>query len=56
VTARESMRLTNSVAGAKASGGGTPAITFRDLADTKDRIVATVTTDGDRTALTLTLT
>lgn len=40
----------------KASGGGTATIRFRDAGDTKDRIVATVDADGNRTARTLDLT
>ncbi len=38
----------------KASGGGTASITFRDTADSKNRIVATVDASGNRTAVTLT--
>jgi len=38
----------------KSAGGGTTTITFRDLADTKNRISATVSaTTGDRSAVTL---
>lgn len=37
----------------KASGMGTTTGTFRDMADTKDRIVATIDADGNRTAVTL---
>jgi hypothetical protein len=48
--------ITAAVAG-KVSGGGTGTITIRNaVADTKDRIVATVETDGDRTAITYDLT
>lgn len=36
----------------KVSGGGTSSIAFRDDADSKDRIVATVDSDGNRTAVT----
>jgi hypothetical protein len=56
VTARQSMRLHNSALGGKASGLDTTEATYRDLADTKDRIVATVDTDGNRTAVTRDLT
>lgn len=35
------------------SGGSTDTITFRDLANTKNRITATVTVAGDRTEVTL---
>lgn len=55
-TARQSIRLQNSAAGGKASGLGTTNAKFRDLADTKDRIDATVDADGNRSAVTLDLT
>ena len=35
----------------KASGGGTTTVTFRDIADSKDRVVATVDANGNRTAI-----
>lgn len=50
-TARESIRLANSALGGKASGLGTTTAVFRDLADTKARITATVDTDGNRTVV-----
>lgn len=56
VTARQSMRLHNSALAGKASGLETTSVAFRDLADTKDRITATVTADGNRTAVTTDLT
>jgi hypothetical protein len=46
------MRLHNSALGGKASGLGTTTAVYRDLADTKDRITATVDSDGNRTAVT----
>ena len=52
VTARESLRLSNSAAGAKLSGAATTTAVIRDLADTKDRITATVDSNGNRTAVT----
>jgi hypothetical protein len=52
VTARQSMRLANSANGGKTSGGGTTTFTMRDLADTKDRVVATVDANGNRSAAT----
>lgn len=52
-TAAEILRLLASVAAAKSSGGGTAAITFRDLGDTKNRIAATIDETGNRTALVL---
>ena len=48
----ESARLWNAALAGKASGLAGTAATFRDLADTKDRIVATVDADGNRTAVT----
>ena len=55
-TLRQLMRLVVSALGAKVSGAATTTVTFRDVGDSKDRIVATVTADGDRTAVTLDLT
>jgi hypothetical protein len=51
ITLRQAMRLMLAVLTAKASGGGTTSITFRDIGDTKDRIIATVDADGNRTAI-----
>lgn len=51
VTLRQSVRLANSALGAKASGLETTSAVYRDLADTKDRITATVDADGNRTAV-----
>lgn len=51
-TGRQSMRLQNAALAGKASGLGTTTAVFRDLADTKDRISATVDADGNRTAVT----
>lgn len=48
----ESARLWNAALAGKASGLAGSAATFRDLADSKDRIVATVDADGNRTAVT----
>lgn len=48
----ESARLWNAALAGKASGLASTTATFRDLADTKDRIVATVDADGNRTAIT----
>jgi hypothetical protein len=56
VTARQSMRLANSANGAKLSGAATTTVVIRDLADTKDRVTATVDSDGNRTAVTRDLT
>ena len=56
VTARQSARLLNSAAGGKASGLAGTNAKYRDLADTKDRIDATVDSNGNRTAVTRDLT
>ena len=52
VTARQSLRLANSANAGKLSGAATLNVKVRDLADTKDRIDATVDTDGNRTVVT----
>lgn len=49
-TARHSMALQNSALAGEVTGLGTTTVTFRDLADSKDRIIATVDGDGNRTA------
>jgi hypothetical protein len=51
-TLRQAVRLMLAVLTGKASGGATTAITYRDIGDTKDRVVATVDSDGNRTAVT----
>lgn len=51
-TFAESIRLHNAVLAGKVSGAGTGTEVFRDLADTKDRIVASVDGSGNRTAIT----
>lgn len=48
----EVTRLMASILVGKVSGGGTGTETFRDLADTKNRIVATVDASGNRTSVT----
>lgn len=55
-TARQSMRLSNSANGAKLNGAATTTVNIRDLADLKNRVVATVDADGNRSAVTLDLT
>jgi hypothetical protein len=52
VTLRQSQRLSNAAAAGKLSGAATTSVTIRDLADTKNRIVATVDVDGNRTSVT----
>jgi len=51
-TFRESTRLQNAALAGKASGLATTTAVYRDLADTKDRLTATVDADGNRTAVT----
>lgn len=52
-TALQWVRLVASVLLGKVSGAGTGTETFRDLADTKDRVVSTVDASGNRTAVTV---
>lgn len=49
-TVVESLRLHNSILGGKVSGAGSGIETFRDLADTKDRVISTVDANGNRLA------
>jgi hypothetical protein len=49
---RESIRLMLAALVGKASGAETTTITFRDINDTVDRIVATVDSNGNRTSVT----
>jgi hypothetical protein len=55
-TARQSCRLWNATLGGKASGLATTTAVYRDLADSKDRVSATVDANGNRTAVTRDLT
>lgn len=48
LTAQQSLRLANAVLGGKTTGGGTGTEKFRDVGDTKDRIEATVDSNGNR--------
>lgn len=56
LTLRQVLRLLLSVMVGKSAGGGTATITFRDNADTKNRISATVDANNNRTAVTLDVT
>ena len=47
------MRLFRAALVGKAAGLATTTATYRDAADAKDRITATVDVDGNRTAVTL---
>lgn len=53
ITVQQAQRLMLSGLAGKASGAATDTMRFRDLADSKDRIVATVDADGNRLAVTL---
>lgn len=52
MTAEEAVRLFAAVLAGKSSGAAGPTIVFRDIADTKDRVTATVDAIGNRTAVT----
>jgi hypothetical protein len=54
LTFRQAMRLILAVLTGEATGGGTTTITFRDIGDTKDRVVMTVDSSGNRSAVTRT--
>jgi hypothetical protein len=57
LTLRQALRLIAATTGAKLSGAGTDTETFRNaVADTKDRVIATVDAAGNRTAITYDLT
>ena len=51
LTFRQAQRLLLSVLTGKVSGGSTTTITFRDIGDTKDRLITTVDANGNRTAV-----
>lgn len=51
-TLRQAMRIVLSAMAGKASGLATTTAVFRDMADSKDRISATVDASGNRTAVT----
>lgn len=53
LTLEQAVRIALSALAGKASGGGTDTISFRDVADSKPRITATVDNSGNRTAITL---
>jgi hypothetical protein len=56
ITLRQALRVVLAALGGKLSGAGTTTITVRDANDTANRIVATVDADGNRSAVTLTVT
>jgi hypothetical protein len=55
LTMRQVLKLVAAALGGKSSGGGTTSITFRDVADSANVIVATVDTSGNRSGVTLTV-
>lgn len=55
-TPRQILRLLTCTQGAKVAGAATTTVTVRDVADSKDRVTATVDANGNRTAITLDLT
>lgn len=56
LTVRQTLRLSAAADAGKTSGMATTTAVVRDLADTKDRISATVDSNGNRTAVTRDLT
>jgi riboflavin synthase alpha subunit len=52
MTVTEALRLMSAALAGKVTVDGT-SVTFRDVNDTTDRITATVTSEGDRTAVIL---
>jgi hypothetical protein len=52
LTLRQAIMLIKAACAGKSSGGGTDTIVFRDHADSKNRITATVDANGNRTAVT----
>lgn len=52
-TLRQALRIMLSALGGKADGAATTTMHFRDQADSKNRITATVDANGNRTAVTL---
>jgi hypothetical protein len=56
VTLAQSLRLANSANGGILSGAATTTVAIRDLADTKDRVTATVDSNGNRLSVTTDLT
>ena len=52
-TFRQMLRIKHAALAGKSTGGGTTTLTFRDIADSKPRITATVDASGNRTAMTV---
>jgi len=55
-TLEEALKLCAAVLAGKVSGAGTNTITFRAVDDSKDRVVATVAGEGNRTSVTIDVT
>jgi hypothetical protein len=53
LTPRQFMRLAGSALAGKVSGAATSSVVFRNIGDTKNRITASVDSDGNRTAVTV---
>jgi hypothetical protein len=53
ITVRQALRVFMAALAGKASGAATTTMTFRNVADDTNRIVATVDADGNRSAITL---
>ena len=53
ITVAHAMQAILAACAGKSDGGGSTTIHFRDQADSKNRITATVDSNGDRTAITL---
>ena len=53
LTSRQIQRIMLAPLAGKSTGAGTATVSFRDTADAKDRITATVDDNGNRTAVTL---
>ncbi len=51
-TLRQALRLVLAAAAGKISGAGTTTVTIRDVTDSKNRVVATVDANGNRSAVT----
>lgn len=49
----QALRLIRASGVGKCNGGGTPTMNFRDAADSKNRITASVDANGNRTAVTV---
>lgn len=53
ITMRQALRVIIAACAGKVSGGGTTTVTIRNLADSANVVVATVDSDGNRSALTV---